>query len=138
MSDQMDNELRFPTTDGDNSDSLGEPLTSLIREAYTPPDAAGFGDVYWSGLESRIMAGIAESADRGWWSVLAPWARIGLAAAAAIFMIAGVVNRELSEQRDQVAYEVIGDAGFTSATDEPISGQYVSRDASGLSYYLSN
>jgi hypothetical protein len=135
----MDNELRFPKTDSDNSDSLGEPLVSLMREAYTPPDAAGFGDVYWSGLESRVMARIAaDTAERGWWAVLAPWARVGLAAAAAIFMLAGVVNQQLAEPADQVAYEVISDVGFTSATDEPIAGQYVSRDASGLSYYLSN
>ena len=134
----MDNELKFPTNE-DNSDSIGEPLASLIREAYTPPDAAGFGDVYWSGLESRIMARIAtESAERGWWAELVPWARIGLAAAAAIFMIAGVINQQLPDPPEQVAYEVIGDVDLTSASDEPIAGQYVSRDASGLSYYLSN
>ncbi len=134
----MDNELKFPTTE-DQSDSIGEPLASLIREAYTPPDAAGFGDVYWSGLESRIMARIAtESAERGWWAELVPWARVGLAAAAAIFMLAGVVNQQLADTPEQVAYEVISDVELTSASDEPIAGQYVSRDASGLSYYLSN
>jgi hypothetical protein len=134
----MDNELRFPANDGDDRDSLGEPLTSLVREAYAPPDAAGFGDVYWSGLESRIMARIAAESERAWWSELVPWARIGLAAAAAIFMLAGIVNQQLADPPEQVAYEVIGDAGFTSASEEPIAGQYVSRDASGLSYYLSN
>jgi hypothetical protein len=135
----MDNELRFPTPDADDRDSLGEPLTSLVREAYTPPEAAGFGEVYWSGLESRIMARIAaDSAESGWWAVLAPWARVGLAAAAAIFMLAGVVNQQLSEPAEQVAFEVISDVDLTSASDEPIAGQYVSRDASGLSYYLSN
>lgn len=136
----MTDELRFPTGDEkDGGDSLGEPLASFIRESYTPPDAAGFGDVYWSGLETRIMARIAaESAERGWWAELVPWARVGLAAAAAIFLVAGIVNQQISEPAEQVAYEVINGFDPTSASEEPIAGQYVSGDANGLSYYLSN
>lgn len=133
----MTDELKFPVAD--EIDSLGEPLASLIREAYTPPDAAGFGDIYWSGLESRIMARVAaEAGDRGWWAELVPWARIGLAAAAAIFVLAGIVNQQLSEPAEQIAYDVIGEVDLTSASDEPIAAQYVAGDGSGLRYYLSN
>lgn len=133
----MTDELKFPAPD--ESDSLGEPLESLIRDVYTPPDAAGFGDVYWTGLESRIMARVAADAgERGWWAELVPWARIGLVAAAAIFVLAGIVNQQLTEPADQVAYEVIGEVDLTSASDEPIAAQYVSGDGAGLRYYLSN
>ena len=132
----MSDKLKFPTPD--DSDSLGEPLVSLVREAYTPPDAAGFGDVYWTRLESRIMSRVtAESGERAWWSEFFPWARVGIAAVVGIFMLAGIVNGQLSEP-EQVAYEVITDVDVASASDEPIASQYLSRDASGLSYYLSN
>ena len=133
----MTDELKFPAPN--ESDSLGEPFESLIRDVYTPPDAAGFGDVYWTGLESRIMARVAADAgERGWWAELVPWARIGLVAAAAIFVLAGIVNQQLTEPADQVAYEVIGEVDLTSASDEPIAAQYVSGDGAGLRYYLSN
>ena len=138
--DGMRDELKFPDA-GErlDRDSLGEPLESLIREAYTPPDAAVFPDMYWSGLETRIMARIAADNDRGWWSELLPWARIGLAAAAAIFALAGIINRQM-EPRDEVAYEAGIEPDMTTASDEPIAGQYLTGDSDGaaLRYYLSN
>ncbi|MDQ3081032.1 MAG: hypothetical protein M3R07_02320 [Gemmatimonadota bacterium] len=135
----MTDELKFPTAD-ERNDSLGEPLASLIREAYTPPDAVTLPDVYWAGLESRIMARVSEAAGKGWWGELVPWARIGLVAATAIFAVAGIVNKQMSEPDDQVAYEAVVQPEITSASDEPIAGQYVAgeTDAAALSYYLSN
>src|SRR5688572_30268400 len=120
----MTDKLRFPTGDEMNDgDSLGEPLTSLMRDAYTPPDAAGFGDVYWAGLETRIMSRIArDSGERGWWAELVPWARVGLAAAAGIFILAGIVNQQIPDPTEQVAYEVINDFDPMSASEEPIAG----------------
>lgn len=138
--DGMRDELKFPDADERlDRDSLGEPLESLIREAYTPPDAAAFPDMYWSGLETRIMARIAADNDRGWWSELMPWARIGLAAAAAIFALAGIINQRM-EPREEVAYEAVIEPDMTTASDDPIAGQYLTGDNDGaaLRYYLSN
>ena len=133
-------DLKFPSPDErDGSGTLGEPLVSLLREAYTPPDAAAWPDVYWKGLETRIMSRVStEAQERGWWAELVPWARIGLVAATAIFILAGVINRQLDEPDEQVAYEVLSPE-MTSASDEPIAGQYLSDGGSeALRYYLSN
>ena len=137
----MSDDLRFPNADERaDRDSLGEPLVSLIREAYTPPDAVAWPDVYWSGLERRIMARVSAEEEKSWWAELVPFARIGLAAAAAIFALAGVVNQQMSEPEDQVAYEAVSQPDLSSASDEPIAEQYVSNDndAAALRYYLSN
>jgi hypothetical protein len=134
-------DLKFPSPDGrDDSDKLEEPLASLLCEAYTPPDAGAWPDMYWKGLETRIMSRIsAAGQERGWWAELVPWARIGLVAATAIFILAGVINQQLAEPDDQVAYEAVLSPEITSASDEPIAGQYVSSDGNeALRYYLSN
>ena len=102
----MTDELRFPgRSDSADSDSLSEPLKSMIRSAYDPP--ASDPDSYWAGLETRIMARVRiEGADESsWWSVLAPWAQAGLIAATAIFAVSGVINQRLSAAESQYAYE---------------------------------
>lgn len=104
----MTDELKFPGSGGSaDRDSLGEPLTSMIRDAYAP--AASDADAYWAGLESRIMARVRSEGERdaGWWSVMVPWARVGLIAAAAIFAVASVVNQRISESDSQYAYESV-------------------------------
>jgi hypothetical protein len=134
----MGEELKFP---GNNSrgdrDSLGEPLTSLIRNAYAAPA----GDDYWAGLESRIMSRVAiAGAETPWWSVLAPWARPALIAAAAIFALAGIVNQQLTESDSQVAYDSLIQAttpDVVSTTAELISVERGS-DGAALSYFLSH
>ena len=135
----MTDELKFPGA-AERADSLSEPVISLIREAYTPPDAVAWPEVYWSGLERRIMARVSGEDEKGWWAELIPWARVGLAAAAAIFALAGIINQQLAEPDDQVAYEAVVQPDLTTASDEPIAGQYVSNgsDAAALSYFLSN
>jgi len=135
----MADELKFPTNGARaDRDSLDESLTALIRDAYAPPD----GDVYWAGLEQRIMARVASetSADTAWWSVLAPWGRPALIAAAAIFAVAGVINQQLVDSDDQLAYE----SAFQSSTPEVVSASdeiiSVERGTDGatISYFLSH
>ena len=136
----MSDDLRFPDADERaDRDSLSEPLVSLIREAYTPPNATAWPDAYWSGLERRIMARVSAE-EKSWWGELVPWARVGLAAAAAIFALAGLVNQQMTEPEDQVAYEAVSQPDLSSVSDEPIAAQYVSNDndAAALRYYLSN
>ncbi len=111
----MTDELKFPGSGGSTGrDPLGEPLTRMIRDAYAP--AASNADAYWAGLESRIMARVRSGGERdaGWWSVMAPWARVGLIAAAAIFAVTSVINQRISESDSQYAYESVVQ---TSATD---------------------
>ena len=102
----MTDELKFP--DAQAREPLDERLKTLVREAYSPPVSAAGTAGYWGGLEARIMSRIsAESADRGWLSELAPWARMGLAAAAVIFALASVVNQRMTDADEQVASEAV-------------------------------
>ena len=103
----MSDELKFPGSGGADRDSLGEPLTTLVRDAYLPGSPAD-AEAYWGGLEQRIMARVrTEGNDSGWWSVLAPWAQAGLIAATAIFALTSVINQRLSDSESQYAYESV-------------------------------
>lgn len=103
----MSDELKFPGSGGADRDSLGEPLTGLVRDAYLPASHRE-AEAYWAGLEQRIMTRVtAEGAETGWWSVLAPWARAGLVAATAIFALTSVINQRISESESQYAYESV-------------------------------
>ncbi len=115
----MTDELRFPgpTRPADN-DSLGEPLTGLVRDAFVPPDDSS---AYWAGLEQRIMARVKAAGvdDSSWWSVLAPWAQAGLIAATAIAALTSVINQRLSESDSQYAYESVVQTSATEV-DAPV------------------
>lgn len=135
----MADELKFPGQNaGADRDSLGEPLTGLIRDAYAPPD----GDLYWAGLERRIMARVAagDVGDTPWWNVLAPWARPALVAAAAIFALAGVINQQLLESDAQLAYDSVIQATTPDvvATSEELMSVERGTDGATLSYFLSH
>jgi hypothetical protein len=145
----MTDELRFPDpTDhrgAPDKDALDERTARVIRDAYRPPGALGEAEnAYWSALERRIMARVANAGraqiDQGWLSVLGGWSQIGLVAAAAIFAVAGVVSNRFGDTEDQVAYESVvqsspeafsAPAQIITASDK--SGQ---RDAA-LQYVLS-
>jgi hypothetical protein len=103
----MSNDLKFPAPGTPDRDSLGEPLTGLVRDAYLPASPTE-SEAYWAGLEQRIMARVRnEGSEQGWWSVLAPWAQAGLVAATAIFALTSVINQRLSESDSQYAYESV-------------------------------
>lgn len=145
----MTNELRFPDPSdrrgAGDKDALGERTARLIRDAYRPPVAAGEAEnAYWSALERRIMARVASSgrsqSDQGWMSVLGGWAQLGLVAAAALFMTAGLVSTRFTDSDEQLGYESV-----VTSTPEALSApaqlmtssdQSVQRDAA-LQYVLS-
>ena len=134
-------ELKFPGSGGADRDSLGEPLTSFVRDAYLPASPAE-SETYWNGLEQQIMARVrSEGADSGWWSVLAPWARAGLVAATAIFAVTSVINQRISESESQYAYESVVQTPTPDA-DAPESLFSASDKASGrdatVEYVLSH
>ena len=135
----MADDLRFEKRDQDiDGDRIGEPVVSLIREAYAPPD----GERYWASLETRIMAGVraGRAVDIRWWNVLAPWARPALIAAAAIFALAGIVNQRLRDSESQVSYDSVIQATTPDvvATSEELMSMERGTDGAALRYFLSH
>ena len=135
----MTDELKFPANGAKpDRDSLDDSLVSAIRDVYSPQG----GDAYWAGLEQRIMARVASQSESegSWWGVLAPWARPALIAAAAVFAIAGVINRELVDTDDQLSYESAFQSSTPSvvSTSEEIMSVERGADGAALSYYLSH
>lgn len=138
----MSDELRFPNaSERADRDSLGEPLVSLIREAYSPPVSAGDANAYWSGLEKRIMTEVS-TGNGSWLTVLAPWARTGLIAAAAVFALAGVINQQLRDSESQLAYDSVVEATTPDVlqTSEELMTIQNGPDGDGaaVSYFLSH
>jgi anti-sigma-K factor RskA len=145
----MTDELRFPDSPGNrvprDIDALDEGFARVIHDAYLPPVASAEAETaYWSALEQRVMARVRSAApvssDQGWWSVLNGWSQMGMVAAAAIFMIAGVVGNSLGEPDEQASYESVVTSS-PEAISAPIqlvtaSDQSVQRDAA-LQYVLS-
>jgi anti-sigma-K factor RskA len=145
----MTDELRFPDSPGSrvsrDNDALDERVTRAIRDTYRPPIASADAEAaYWSALEKRVMARVRTSApvsiDQGWWSVLNGWSQMGMVAAAAILMIAGVVGNSLGEPDEQASYESVVPSS-PEAISAPIqlvtaSDKSVQRDAA-LQYVLS-
>ena len=146
----MTDELKFPDplerrVAGD-ADSLDERTASSIHEAYLPPVGRGNAEnAYWSALEQRIMARVANAGpsqrDQGSWSVLNGWAQVGLVAAAALFAVGGLVSQQLDEPEEQVTYESVVPSSTPEAISAPaalmtVSDRSAQRDAA-LQYVLS-
>lgn len=88
----------------DNGDAR---LTGLLRDIYAPPAAGS----YWNGLEGRIMANIARHRSAlipvNWWSDLANWTAPGLAAAALLFVAAGILWSQQDDEELRTSYEAV-------------------------------
>jgi hypothetical protein len=82
-------------------------ITAMLRDVYAPP-AEG---AYWDGLETRIMSYIkahdVASIPVNWWSDLASWARPGLAAAALLFVAAGLLWSRQKDEDLRTTYEAV-------------------------------
>ena len=82
-------------------------LAGLLREVYAPP-AEG---AYWDGLEARIMASISSHRQSlipvNWWSDLANWTAPGMAAAALLFVAAGVLWSRQNDEELRTSYEAV-------------------------------
>lgn len=82
-------------------------LAGLLRDLHAPP-AEG---AYWDGLEGRIMAHIARHRSAvipvNWWSDLASWTAPGLAAAALLFVAAGVLWSREKDEELRTTYEAV-------------------------------
>jgi hypothetical protein len=82
-------------------------ITEMLREVYAPPA----GGAYWDALEARIMSYIKEHQaiviPVNWWSDLASWAGPGLAAAALLFVAAGVMWSRQKNEEMGTTYEAV-------------------------------
>lgn len=92
-------------TDLRPSDEGDAKIAGLIRDLYAPP-AEG---AYWDGLEARIMANIAQHRSSlipvNWWSDLASWTAPGMAAAALLFVAAGMMWSRQKDEDMRTTYE---------------------------------
>jgi len=84
-------------------------ITAMLRDVYAPP-AEG---AYWDGLETRIMSYIkaheVASIPVNWWSDLASWAGPGLAAAALLFVAAGLMWSRQKDEDLRTTYEAVSE-----------------------------
>jgi hypothetical protein len=84
-------------------------ITAMLRDVYAPP-AEG---AYWDGLETRIMSYIkaheVASIPVNWWSDLASWAGPGLAAAALLFLAAGLMWSRQKDEELRTTYEAVSE-----------------------------
>jgi hypothetical protein len=85
-------------------------ITEMLRDVYAPPA----GGAYWDALETRIMAYIKEheavvAIPVNWWSDLASWAGPGLAAAALLFVAAGVMWSRQKDEDLRTTYEAVSE-----------------------------
>jgi hypothetical protein len=83
-------------------------ITEMLRDVYAPP-AEG---AYWDALEARIMSYIKSHEDAvkipvNWWSDLANWAAPGLAAAALLFVAAGMMWSRQKDEDLRTSYEAV-------------------------------
>jgi hypothetical protein len=82
-------------------------ITEMLREVYARPA----GGAYWDALEARIMSYIKEHQaiviPVNWWSDLASWAGPGLAAAALLFVAAGLMWSRQKNEEMGTTYEAV-------------------------------
>jgi hypothetical protein len=94
-------------TDLRPDDESDAELAGILRGIYAPP-AEG---AYWEGLHSRIMANIEGNRTSlipvNWWSDLASWTAPGLAAAALLFVAAGILWSREKDEEMRTTYEAV-------------------------------
>jgi hypothetical protein len=84
-------------------------ITEMLRDVYAPPA----GGAYWDALETRIMSyiktheDVSASIPVNWWSDLANWAGPGLAAAALLFVAAGLMWSRQKDEELRTTYEAV-------------------------------
>ena len=102
MDERID--LRLETEDNGDAD-----ITKALREIYAAPKK----ESYWEELESRILSYVRTHREAlipvNWWSDLASWAGPGLAAAALLFVAAGLLWSKQTDEDLRVSYEAVTD-----------------------------
>ena len=107
-----DNELEF-------SAEADPRVTGALRSHYAPPR----DEAYWDSLHAQVMARIAAGARASWLQVAAGWARPGLAAAAAVLLIAAALFQLNRDEPEPVTF-----ASMTQIASQP-EFIYIENDA---------
>ena len=94
------NELRFP------DDVPDREIGAALRLGVGQPSAS-----YWDGLESRILARVAEE-EGSPWSVLARWTRPAAIAAALLLAAASLLLTRLHEREAAIAYGAVAEEQY--------------------------
>ena len=85
-------------------------ITEMLRDAYAPPAEGS----YWDALEARILSYIKARQQVlipvNWWSDLANWSAPGLAAAALLFVAAGVLWSRQKDDDLSTTYDAVTEA----------------------------
>jgi len=119
-------------------------ITEMLREVYAPPA----GGAYWDGLESRIISYVkahqeAVAIPVNWWSDLASWAGPGLAAAALLFVAAGLMWSRQNHEEMGTTYEAVTESLASDVLPGAVQVVTAPRDGSSqreatFSYVLSH
>jgi hypothetical protein len=119
-------------------------ITEMLREVYAPPA----GGAYWDALETRIMSYIKAHQDAvvipvNWWSDLASWAGPGLAAAALLFVAAGLMWSRQKTEEMGTTYEAVTESLASDVLPGAVQVVTAPRDGSSqreatFSYVLSH
>lgn len=97
-------------TDGDALDAT---LASEVRHLYAPPAVARGDQNYWSSLEQRIMARVADPAflasleSPRWWNVLEGWSRAGMLAAGIALAVSAALLQNQTPDDTGMEYEAV-------------------------------
>jgi hypothetical protein len=75
-------------------------LTRDLRRLYAAPA----DEAYWSALERRIMARVAEEE---WWEPLAAWVRVGVVAAGLALAVASLALVRSHQAEARMAYQTV-------------------------------
>lgn len=94
-----DNELEF-TAEADPR------VTSALRGHYAAPR----DEAYWSELQAAVMSRIAANTRTSWLQIAAGWARPGLAAAAAVLIVAAALFQASVGEPEQVTFASMAQA----------------------------
>ena len=106
--------------------------TDVLRDLYAAP-AEG---AYWDALQGRIMAYVATPRPAvvripvNWWSDLASWAAPGLAAAALLFVAAGLLWSRQNEEELRTGYEAVTESVATDILPGAVQVLSAPRDGS--------
>ena len=107
-------------------------ITDMLRDLYAPP-AEG---AYWDALEGRITTYVSANHPSvvripvNWWSDLAGWAAPGLAAAALLFVAAGLLWSRQNEEELRTGYEAVTESVATDILPGAVQVVSAPRDGS--------
>jgi hypothetical protein len=105
-------------------------LTRALRRLYSAPA----DEAYWSALERRIMARVAEEE---WWEPLAAWVRVGVVAAGVALAIASLAFIRSHHAEAEIAYQTVIETPHTGPLQMAIESGTTSEREAMLRYVIS-